>query len=123
MVNIDSGAVHLKMSAIESIEGKRAILESEINALNLLENFKRFKEHRKQESIERGKAVRLMNEIAKDIDNTLELLPKKEEPERETAKKASKKKGTNVLSEEKEKDEISEKLKGIKKKLAELNSA
>ena len=121
MANIDSDAVHLKFSAIESIDGKREVLESQINILNLLENFKKFKDYRKQEAIEKGKAAKLMNEIFKDIDTTLELLPKKEEQEKHIEKPLAKK--TSQKYEIKEKDEISEKLKEIRKKLASLNSA
>ena len=79
MANIDSNSVHIKLSAFEAIDGKREILESELILLNLIQNFRQFNEYRKQETTEKAKAVRIMHEIAEDVDNLIELLPKKDE--------------------------------------------
>jgi len=130
MAEIDHNSVHLKISSLEAMQSKGKILEAEVNMLHLLENLQKFKELRRKESVEKGKAVKIMHEINKDIEDILEMIPKREESARDSGAKISAKANRKEIKKTsgkkidiKEEDEISLKLREIRKRLGQLKES
>lgn len=106
--------LHIKFDFNEAITGKRTLLSSQINMLNLAKKLENYQNLRKQELARKTALRTKLNELITGISNIEQFLPK-------TQMKELINKETEMLAETKKKSSIENELKEIREKLARLN--
>jgi len=105
--------LHIRLEYEEAIEGKRELLESQINLLEILKRVKNYKILRKRELILKGKLKNSLSLLSSEINQIQSHLP---ESEGELGIKEV------MTKQETEKDKnLEAQLQEIREKLAKLN--
>lgn len=112
--------VHLKLEHNEAVEGKRTLLSSEINLLQLLKIIKKYQLLRNQELNKKIEMQKKIKEIRASLELVTRLIPNPDIPKE--MQKKDKKDITKKTKTSGEKDltPLEEELKEIQRKLKEL---
>ena len=107
--------LHVRLEYNETIEGKKEILSSQVNVLELLKKIKNYKILRKRELILKNKVKKEIRILSTEINKIQETFPEEETAEGSWEKK-------EILKEEEKYEKgIELQLEEIKEKLARLN--
>lgn len=99
----------------EELEGKKELLSSQINLLDLLKKLRNYKSLRKRELILKDKLKEKLVSLKKELDNLEAYLPADEKTEKEPTEKGTRRKHGEI-----EKGNIKKQLADIQNKLAKL---
>ena len=107
--------LHVKLEHEEALEGKKDLLSSQLNILEILKRVKNYRIQRKRELILKGKLKKLFSSLNSEINQALEFFPKEETQEDIKVERDKKKKETSRQK------NIESELQDIKDKLTKLS--
>lgn len=105
---------HIKFNYEDAISGKKSLLSSELNLLQILRKIRNYKMLRKKELTEKTKLKKSLSELKSKIDDLSSTFPKREEKIIEMPKPVKTKKETKHTAIQRELDEIKRKLERLK---------
>jgi hypothetical protein len=117
---MNNDVVHLKLEYNEALEGKKDMLSSEVNLLQLLKAIKRYHIIRNQELSKRLEMQKKIKEIRVKIDLLTKLIPKPKLPKNLQKANGDYLEKEAPLSWEKHLNPLEKELKEIQEKLREL---
>ena len=109
--------IHVRFEYEEALEARRQLLSSQVNVLEFLEKFKKYKNLKRRELILKGRLKQTLVSLRAEINRLEESLPSETEEEIKIIQRARKK---HRITEAKGDKKIREELQEIKEKLASL---
>lgn len=117
---MNNEVVHLKLEYPEALEGRKDMLSSEINTLQLLRIIKKYHTIRNQELNKKIEMQKKIKDIQKNLELMTKLMPKPKIQKIMKNINVKTKEDKNNLNHDKDINPIEEELKEIQKRLKEL---
>jgi hypothetical protein len=115
---MNNEVVHLKLEYNEALDGKKDMLSSEINILQLLKIIKRYHIIRNQELNKKIEIQKKVKELKGNLELLTKLMPKPKMPK--STQKKNERSQEAQLTYEKHSSPLEEELREIQRKLKEL---